>query len=56
MFISHDAIPHVTSAKSVLLIIALCVIVFRKAALRVLLASVLAATVVGAFVLLHVMR
>lgn len=56
MFISHEAIPQVPNAKSMLLIIALCVIVFRRAALRVLLATVIAATVVGAVVLLHGIR
>ena len=53
MFLVHHTGKEVANATDTVIVIALCLIIFWRTALRALLASVILAAIVGAVVLLH---
>jgi hypothetical protein len=56
MFVTQQAIRELSNAKVLLMVIAVGAIVFWRAALRALVASLVLAAVVGALVLLNGIR
>jgi hypothetical protein len=56
MVASQGSVPDIESVRAVILVIAVVVAVFWKEALRVLLALIVIAVSVGAFMLLHGMH
>lgn len=53
MLVTRHVLQETVNARAALLVIAVCMIVFWKATLRILLGTVILATVVGTLVLLH---